>query len=509
MNDELDKIATPRGEGRAMQQLSPSTVDMSYSNSHGEGADWMGPRQPMAPLAPPQIAGRQFDYQVGYNLSTQPRAFEEISFASLRSLAESFDPVRIIIERRKDQLTRLPWCIRPKHEGGKRPMSAQLLSSQMRGIIRDVTAFFKRPEESLSFRQWVRALIEDVLVTDAVSIYSSRDPAGNLIALEYIDGATVRPIIGDDGRPPKPFRWNGEPFNWLGQPVTGADFDRLGIRIVNGLVYLPAYQQVLKGLPAVNYTTWDLYYRPLNLRPGHAGYGHSPVAQIAMTISIACRRALHQLEYYREGNMPEGVFGLPENWVPDQVARFQDYWDSLLAGNLGRRRQIRFVAGDGKLQPFKEPVLKSEMDEFLIRIVCAAFSYPPSAFVSLSNRSIAESHEKQAEEEGLEPLKNWFSDLANDVIEREFSEELEFSWLESSDVDPIIQSRVLSRYVEGGILSRNEARLRLGEAADPNPNANRLMVTTAGGIVPVDSDTAIAPIDDDEAATKSTKGQQQ
>ena len=70
-----------------------------------------------------------------------------------------------------------------------------------------------------------------------------------------------------------------------------------------------------------------------------------------------------------------------------------------------KRRQIRFTAGDGKFVPFKEPPLKAEFDEWLCRIACFAFSYPPTPFVDLSNRSVSETHERQGEEEGLDPLK--------------------------------------------------------------------------------------------------------
>src|SRR5690242_16830156 len=194
MSDDLNKIASPRGEARSMTPLSPTSVNASYPE--GEGANWMGPRQPLRPLAPREVAGRALDYEVGYNLTTTPRAFEQISFASLRSLAESYDPVRIIIQRRRDQITRLNWGIRPKHEGeGRRPTSAQL-SPEMRDKIREATALFRRPEESLSFRQFVGALIEDILVIDAPSIYCARDPYGNLVGLEYVDGSTIRRIIG-------------------------------------------------------------------------------------------------------------------------------------------------------------------------------------------------------------------------------------------------------------------------------------------------------------------------
>ena len=42
---------------------------------------WFGPLQPLAPMAPPEVKGRQFDYPFGANLNYIPRAEDGISFA--------------------------------------------------------------------------------------------------------------------------------------------------------------------------------------------------------------------------------------------------------------------------------------------------------------------------------------------------------------------------------------------------------------------------------------------
>jgi hypothetical protein len=482
-DDEFDKIATPRGEGRSMTALQPR--DNAPTAAPGEGSDWFGPRSPMHPVAPPQVAGRTWDFIPGFNLATQPRAYAPVTFQALRMLAEAFDPVRLIIERRKDQMARQAWTIRLRHEGGKRPTSAQL-SPQARGLIKDTTQFFKHPTENLNFRSWMRMLVEDVLVLDAPALYCERDPSGNLLGLTPTDGSTVKIAIDDKGRIPRPFRWDGQPFMWNGATVNTSNYAELGFKIVDGLLYPVAYQQVLKGLPAVNLTTWDLIYRPMNLRT-HGVYGNSCVEQIITTISIAMRRSLAQLEYFREGNQPDAIYGLPETWSPDNVQRFQDYFDSIYSGNAANRRKMRFIpSGTGsRYTALKEPPLKNEFDEYLIRIACFCFSYPPAAFVSLSNRSIAEQHEKQAEEEGVEPLKAWFLDLANDIIEREFSDEIEFAWTEEQEVDPVKQKEVLTGYAESGVLTLNQVREKIGEEPDLDPAANKLMVRTKSGYRPI------------------------
>jgi hypothetical protein len=47
---------------------------------------WFGPLQPLAPMAPPEVKGRQWDYPFGANLNYIPRAEDGVSFAELRGM---------------------------------------------------------------------------------------------------------------------------------------------------------------------------------------------------------------------------------------------------------------------------------------------------------------------------------------------------------------------------------------------------------------------------------------
>lgn len=491
MSNDLSKIATPRGEARSLTPLSPTTVSIGYSDA---GAEWFGPLAPMRPIAPSEVAGRAWDFPTGYNLTTAPRGSEPISFETLRSLADSYDPLRLVIERRKDQLCRLPFKIRPRHDGpGKQPSRAQL-SPETRARIDEVTDLFRRPSHDRSFRTFLRELLEDLFVIDSASVFLRRDRAGNLIGLGNMDGATVKRVIDEWGRTPEPAI--------DGQPLP-EHFERYGYKSHHGIAYPTTHQQILKGLPAVNYTALDLISKPFNPRPGRA-YGMSPVEQVASTVAIALRRSYSQLEYYREGNVPAGIYNLPETWTVDQVSQFQNWWDSLFVGNIGRRRQMRFVSGNGKFQAFAEPPLKTEFDEWLARIICFAFSYPPGALVSLQNRSIAEQHERTAEEEGLEPLKQHLAEICNDIIELHLRhEDLEFCWIEEDEIDQEKQSKILTRYAESGIFTINQVLEKLGEEPSPDPAANQHMVRTATGYVAISQGDATT---DDIDAEKMAKG---
>ncbi|WP_244532362.1 phage portal protein [Methylocapsa palsarum] len=309
-------------------------------------------------MAPAEVAGRQWDYPAGYNLSTVSRGYEPVSFATLRSIADGYDLLRLVIETRKDQISRHSWTIHARDKAAR----GNAISKRI-GAARD---FLARPDGAHGFADWLRLLLEETFVTDAAALYKRRDRSGRLIALLPIDGTTIKPLIDCWGRTPQP--------EYVG----------------DALVYPVAYQQILKGYPAINYTARDLIYRPRNVRVNKV-YGYSPVEQILTTVNIALRRQAYLLDYFTDGNIPDSLIGVPENWTPSQIASYQKYWDSYFEGEAGRRRRAKFIPG-GVAKTFiqtKEPELKSPFDEWLARIICFAFSISPQALTQTMNRATA------------------------------------------------------------------------------------------------------------------------
>src|SRR5579885_2150053 len=226
-----------RGAGQPTWQLNPYQIQIipSQGISRGAGSDWFGPLDPLAPTAPPDVAGRRFDFPAGYNLAVLPRAYEPISFAYLRQFADACDLLRLVIETRKDQVERLRWTLKPRdpvlRRSSKRP-------AEMQSRIDAALAFLRRPDGFTGWKGWIRSLLEDMFVIDAATLYCQRTRSGRLCALQQLDGATIKRVIDDWGRTPVPYR--------------GID---------GKMVYPPAYQQVLKGLPAINYSTRDIIYQ--------------------------------------------------------------------------------------------------------------------------------------------------------------------------------------------------------------------------------------------------------
>ncbi len=443
-----------RSAGTRSWSLSPYQVDIRFDNVSVAGNNgWFGPLEPMTPLAPPEVAGRQWDYPSGYNLSTSVRNFEPITFATLRGLADGYDLLRLVIETRKDQASRQSWSIGARDKTMNSPANAARIVA--------TTCFFTRPDGQHCFADWLRILLEEVFVTDAPALYMRRNRVGRLAALMPLDGATIKPVIDAFGRTPEPYMEGG------------------------ALVYPPAYQQVLKGYPAIDYSVRDLLYRPRNIRVNRV-YGMSPVEQIITTVNIALRRQMYLLDYFTEGNIPDSLIGVPESWTPDQIASYQKYWDAYFDGDLGRRRRAKFVPG-GVAKTFiqtKEPELKGPFDEWLARIVCFAFSISPQALTQTMNRATADTQKELAEEEGLAPILAWVKSLIDDVLANEFdAPDLEFIWSAGNETDPLTQETILSNFTSKGILTINEARAAIGRPPLPEASANMPLALTTGGYV--------------------------
>jgi hypothetical protein len=485
-----------RGAGQPSWPLNPYNIQVAYGGQQmaragGQGSGWFSPLMPMPPVAPPEVAGRTWDFIPGFNLPTAPRQYEIVGFPTLRALADSYDLLRLAIETRKDQMTRLHWSIRMRDDGSgaQAKSDAANVPKAVQSRIDAAEAFFRRPDGVTKFRPWFRSLLEDVFVIDAPALYCERNRGGQLIGLQQIDGSTIKRVIDDWGRTPRPFEWDGTtPFTWNAYVVDGKNWAGLGFKRVGDLMYPPAYQEVLKGLPAVDYTTWDLLYRPYNMRPGKA-YGYSPVEQIIATVNIALRRQMFTLEYFREGSVPDALIGTPETWTPEQISAFQTYWDALYSGNLAYRRRAKFMPGSkASVVQTKQPELQGKFDEWLARIVSYAFSLSPQWAVQQMNRATAGTAKETAEEEGLEPIKAWWKETADDVLETEFdSGDLEWGWVEEIEVDQEKQQKILTGYVGSGLLTINQALADLGRDPSDNPAADMLMVKTGNGYVPIEA----------------------
>ena len=410
---------------RTPDMNTPQTPSWSLNTPNATliNENWFGPGVPLRPVAPPEVAGRRFDFPVNTNVNIRPRSNESVSFDDLRALADNYDLMRLVIETRKEQVESYDWEIVAKKDiKGKGPSDL---------IIQQANDFFMYPDKENVWNTWLRMMLEDLFVIDGVALYPRKTRGGEPYSIELIDAATIKRVLDPTGRTP--------------------------------MAPDPAYQQVLHGLPAVDYTNEELLYFMRNPRTNRV-YGYSPVEQVIMTVNIAMRRQLHQLQFYTEGSVPEAFSGVPENWNMDQIAKFQQYWDTMMEGNTAQRRKVKFIPMDAaKMQFPKQDVLKDLFDEWLARIICFAFSISPTALVKETNRATANSAQETALKEGLVPLLNWLKRLFDRLLKEVYgTPNLEFKWAMQKDLDPLTQAQVDQIYVITKVCTPDEVRERLG-----------------------------------------------
>jgi len=90
----------------------------------------------------------------------------------------------------------------------------------------------------------------------------------------------------------------------------------------------------------------------------------------------------------------------PSTWNPDQIANMQEWFDSILSGNLANKRKLLWGPDGAKYQRFFEAPIKDEFDEWLARIVCYAFSLPVVWATKTQNRGEQESVKESARSGG-------------------------------------------------------------------------------------------------------------
>ncbi len=419
-------------------------------------------RDPYSPMQPVQPFGPGFgittpvnwDYMVGLNIDVAPAHL--VVFQTLRLMAQTWGILQTIIQTRIDQFMRMPiaFQIRDKPRAQNKR-------------IDEVRAFFQKPDGKTRWDPWCRMALWEMLTTDATAIYVGwRRADGKPYSVDIIDGAMIKPLIDDTGRRPD--------------------------------APSPAYQQVRKGLPFVNLDEHELIYAPMRPRPMMPIYGYPPTEQIIVNIASGIARETYQAKFWREGTMPEMIMTVPESWNPQQVAQFQAMFDSLMAGNVQTKSRIRFVPSGMKPFDIKNANgegLKADIDEWLTRIACFAYSVSPTPFIRQMNRATAQNAQEEAQQEGLHPMMTWWKSAIMDPLVQDpligFGyDDIEFVYKPEPQVDPLIQMQVITGYVKEGIKTRAEAREEInfepmgGEAAT-------LTVDTANGPVPLE-ETVVA-----------------
>lgn len=391
-----------------LKPLAGYLTDMAKADSGPKGQAMNAVLRDRLPYSNPYPSGR-----------SKPGATNGIDFATLRRFSVQYDVARAAINRRKRQLNALEWDIVNAESDDQADNSA---------IIKEVKKDFKSiGGYKVRFREFIDTLVDDLLVLDAMVLYKRPSVGGGLYSLEPVDAATIVLELDDNGGTPMP-----------------PDI---------------AYKQIIHGKEVATFTADEMYYEMMNART-YTPYGLAPLESLVLGVTAALKSDIYNVHLLTEGNIPEGFFGVPENWTPDQIKEFQALWDAALAGDTRAMSKLKFVPS-GKGATGYTPAVKpedmryKELQDWLMHKTCMLFEIPPNelGFTDSVNKSTGEVQQDIATDSGLRPLAEFFQEIFTDVIQTDMGfENLAFKYtgLEYTD--------------ERGTAETNEIRIRSGQA---------------------------------------------
>ena len=419
------------------------------SNSYFARSGMFSPGTPPVPAFGDE-APHLYQYQPGVNLVTTPRmGYGVLPFPALRALGAACKEIRLNIELIKRQIRGLEWEIVPSRKSAdQKAVIVEGVAYEKTVETQSVIDFFELPDGVNDFDAWLNMLIEELLVTDAVTLYPSASLGSAIFAgeggnftLEIIDGTTIRPLVDMRGSTPKPPQ--------------------------------PAYLQVLHGIPATHYPAIELLYRPLNTKV-YTPYGESPIEWVLTAINTAIRKDAQKIGYFTEGNIP-GAFGfLPEDWTPEQISVWADYFDALVAGKENRANQIVWLPGGNgatnPVYPFQQnDVDNVDVDKFLMQVACWAFGNSPSEFgiipgEGLGGKGFMQGTSAQQMRSMVWPITGYLFSLFNLVVRRYLKRpDLKFQWVGLDPApDQLQMAQVDQAYVDMGVYDLAFVQDRIG-----------------------------------------------
>lgn len=412
---------------------APASAPSGLQLPNNQARAWYGPGQFIPSVAPPSNLPRILDYPFNTNINFAPRKYEYVSYDQLRELARENYLIRVILEKVKARLCMVGWEFRLKAQAGEHLARARERSSKD-SRIKALYRMFERPDGEHDWPEWLGAILEDRFVIDAASIWVERDSKDRIQHWVPIDGATINRMVNASGMTPQP------PY--------------------------AAYQQLVKGMPAVNFTAEDLIYAPANFRSNKL-FGFSEIEQTIRLGQTQINRAIWTLNHYTEGNIPElMVMFKSQDWTAEQIQAFMSTAESQLNGQLGQRQRM-FPMPDATVHELRGKELYELFDEWMARLFCYQMGEPPTALVKAVNRASAQQMDDTREESGEKPFLNWIRTKINRMIQNPLYlgwEDIECSPMPDPEVDALKQAQVDQINVPLGITTVDEARIRDGKA---------------------------------------------
>jgi hypothetical protein len=386
---------------------------------------------PGAPLAPavgiePPEGARQFEYQPGYNIASLPRHTESTSFAQLRAIAFLCDAVQIAEQVYFDIFARMQLHV--GFEEGTIPDGQAETDQAWKAIAQPARDWLMYPDGQTHYSDWMSACWRDVAELGYSTIFLRRNRKGDIISLDYVDASTMKPLIDERGRQPRP------PF--------------------------PAWQQFLWGVPAGRYTSEQIYCIREAARTDSV-YPISRVERILLRLNMLLRKENLDMTRFTDGAIPEGVIIPPDDGTTDwtdgtKAEEYERTLNGLMAGNDRRRVRLKVIPPGSKYINTRPQDPQTAFDLFLYTIVAAAFglTLEEMAFTENSNKSTGQTQQNVTYRRAVEPVAKRFAELFTWVIKQRFDQRLVVRWKGMEEPEDIlVKAQALNIGVQAAAIS--------------------------------------------------------
>jgi 8-oxo-dGTP pyrophosphatase MutT (NUDIX family)/phage portal protein BeeE len=444
-----------RDGGLFKRATTPEAIGSAMAVQGMANTASMGPGTPIAPSRGYSVRPRATDYPAGVNISTQSRrAWGRTGYDVLRELMRAYDIAQMCKNHKIDELRSMEPLLTPM-DGFKGDGESAVAAA------RAAIAF---PDREHSWDEWLSLWLDNLLTFDSGPLYRRRNRAGQIIALEVVDGSTIYPLVDEHGR----------------RPMAPA----------------PAYQQVIKGQASVDFTAEDLTYarfRPQTDSP----FGMAPLESIMMTVNTDMRLQWHFLQMFTAGNIPGGFMEAPPDLSsPDQINEFQDYWNATFDGDQETKHKVVFVPAGSKFHQTVPDSFDPEFPKYLAIKVAGAFGVVPQdlGLTDDVNRATGETQTDTQFRVNTLPWVRFVESIVTRYLQHDLGLPVQLKLNTGRDKeDRLTEAQAWKLYIESGMASADEGREQiLGLPVDNERPVPRGLVLPRQGFVPLVSLLAIS-----------------
>ena len=393
------------------------------------------------------------------------RAWADVSFGMLRSMAKNTGLISAIIATRKEQVanycdystesTKPGWCIEKNvanYFGESEEYENQKkLSKEDREEVRGIISFILncgvkgRLYHGDDFNSFLRKFVDDSLTLDQVAFEIV--PSKLLKPYEFfmVDSATIR--------------------------FASAQFEKEQEQIEG---YSPYAVQLYQGNIKSYYYPWELCVGIRNPSTNvlYNGYGISELELLVKVVTYILYSESYTGKFFSQGSNPKGLFIAEGNLSEDKIQEFRQTWQTQISGISGAHKIPILSGGNLKwvdMQQTNKDMEFSNWLDYLTRLTLAIYKidgkelgYNFDSGESVNYESSIQEKITYSKEKGLIPLLKFIEKNINKyIVYPMYNSKYKFTFTGVDNSEKLIEDLDLAK-VKEGVMSWKEYRRKHG-----------------------------------------------